>query len=410
LPQFLNKVLIFLPKNQTSKKREATMSKFDKNTPLFQLINCKSYEILAAKWDIDKHVRTLTTKELIGALIEAFVLRLSSTRQIEDTLGIPHSTLSDAMASRCSGFFEDLCDEILLDIRKRTENRKIRRAIRELLAIDSSECDVHGSMFERPGWAKKKGDGKTASFKLHVIWNVDQDWVEDFLITGNRKHDSPAALKLKIQSGKTYVFDRAYNDLRFWLNIIQEQSDFVTRLKDSASISALRLLIVDVIKESGDHDGVLYDGEYEPSATVANRYKGELQGIKFRHIVFRDPDTKKIFDFVTSNFDSMAEEIAAIYKRRWAVELLFRWLKGHLNIRRLPLKNNNAVEVQIAVAIMVQLLLQLKKIATQYQGTLWQLLQMIRAKLHQQGLSGTASRDGCRWSSPSAGTLERFNL
>jgi len=386
------------------------VGKIGKDTPLFQLINRESYEFLAAKWDIDKHVRTLTTKELIGALIEAFVLRLDSTRQIEDTLGIPHSTLSDAMAARCSGFFEELCDDILLDIRKRTESRKIKRAIKELLAIDSSECDVHGSMFDRPGWAKKKGDGRTAGFKLHVVWNVDQEWVEDFLITGNRKHDSPAALKLKLQSGKTYVFDRAYNDIRFWLNIIQEQSDFVTRLKDSASISALRSLIVDVIKARGDHDGVLYDGGYKPSVPVVNRYKEELEGIKFRHIVFRDPDTKKIFDFVTSDFDSEAEEIAAIYKRRWAVELLFRWLKGHLDIRRLPLKNNNAVEVQMAVAIMVQLLLRLKKVVTQFRGTLWQLLQAIRAKLHQQGLSGTEPRDGCRWSSASAGTLEISTL
>ncbi len=386
------------------------MGKIGKDTPLFQLINFERYEWLAAKWEIDKHVRTLTTKELIGALIEAFVLRLGSTRQIEETLGIPHSTLSDAMATRCSGFFMELCDDILLDIRKRTESRKIRRAIKELLAIDSSECDVHGSMFDRPGWAKKKGVGKTAGFKLHVVWNVDQEWVEDFLITGNRKHDSPAASRLKLQSGKTYVFDRAYNDLGFWLDIIKEQSDFVTRLKDSATIRALRTTIIDATKESGDYDGVLHDGEYKPSAAMVKRYKEELEDVKFRHIVFRDPDTKKMFDFVTSDFKSEAEEIAAIYKRRWAVELLFRWLKGHLDIRRLPLKNNNAVEVQMAVAIMVQLLLRLKKIITQFQGTLWQLLDKIRSKLHRQGLMGSESREGCRWSRPPDGTLTLSNL
>ena len=380
------------------------MGKIGKDTPLFQLINRESYEWLAAKWDIDKSVRTLTTEELIGALIEAFVLRLESTRQIEGTLGIAHSTLSDAMATRCSGFFDELCDEILLDIRKRSENRKIKRAIKELLAIDSSECDTHGSMFDRPGWAKKRSDGKTAGFKLHVVWNVDQEWVEDFLITGNRKHDSPAALKLKLQSGKTYVYDRAYNDLRFWLNIIQAQSDFVTRLKDSKSISALRTSIVEGLKSS-DHDGVLYDGEYKPSAALGNRYKEELKRIKFRHIVFRDPDTKKVFDFVTSDFESEAEEIAAIYKRRWAVELLFRWLKGHLNIRRLPLKNANAVEVQMAVAIMTQLLLRLKKMLIEFRGTLWQLLQAMRVELHRHGLSGSGSRDGCRWSAATISNL-----
>ena len=185
----------------------------------------------------------------------------------------------------------------------------------------------------------------------------------------------------------------------------------MTRLKDSASIRALRASIIDEIKASGDHDGVLYDGKYKPSAAVANRYKEELKGIKFRHIVFRDPETKKIFDFVTSDFDSEAEEIAAIYKRRWAVELLFRWLKGHLDIRRLPLKNNNnAVEVQMAMAIMVQLLLRLKKLATEFRGTLWRLLQTIRTELYRHGLSGSQSRDGCRWSNSPESTLAHSDL
>ncbi len=100
------------------------------------------------------------------------------------------------------------------------------------------------------------------------------------------------------------------------------------------SSSFNRATIVDAVKENGDYDGVLYDGEYKPSAAVVKRYKAELEAVRFRHIVFRDPDTKKIFDFVTSDFKSDAEDIAAIYKRRWAVELLFRWLKGHLDIRR----------------------------------------------------------------------------
>lgn len=379
------------------------MRKSRKDASMFQLIDRKMFNALADKHGIDKGVRTLTTWEMTAALVEALTLRLGSFRQIEDTLRIPRSTLADAMGSRCSGFFQELCDAILLEIRGRTENRKIKRAIRELLAIDSSECEVHGSLFDRPSWAKKIGDDRRASLKFHVVWNVDKEWVEDFSITGNRKHDSPVASRFKLQADKVYVFDRAYNDLGFWLKIMTAGSDFVTRLKDCKNLSSFR---IKVITKAGDIDGVLYDGFYEPSVSVAYRHRDELEGVRFRHVIYRDPKTKKIFDFVSSDLDISAQDIADIYKRRWAVELLFRWLKGHLDVRRLPLKNSNAAEVQMAAVVLVQLLLQLKKIATKFKGTLWQLLQSIRAELNRVALTGSAVPDDCRWSSaPNANLL-----
>ncbi|MFZ9595140.1 MAG: transposase, partial [Bdellovibrionia bacterium] len=75
------------------------------------------------------------------------------------------------------------------------------------------------------------------------------------------------------------------------------------------------------------------------------------------------------------------------YKRRWAVELLFRWLKSHLEIRYLAVKDANAVKIQLAVAVLIQLLLQLKKILTDYQGTLWELLRSLRTAQTRQFLA-----------------------
>lgn len=119
--------------------------------------------------------------------------------------------------------------------------------------------------------------------------------------------------------------------------------------------------------------------------------------IQFRYIVYRDPDTKKTFYFVTSDFKASAQTIADTYKRRWAVELLFRWLKGHLDIRYLPVKSTNAVNIQLAAAVMLQLLLQLRKIAARYAGTLWELLRHLRSTLIRESLYLNGSPDGCRW-------------
>lgn len=346
---------------------------------------------------MDKWVRELKTWEFTCGLLTMMMTRLSSYREVEETLGIPRATFGDAMNERFHGFFEELCDEILFAIRGRTRDRKAKRAIRQILAIDSTECRVHGSLFSEPGWQSKCSKQHQAACKLHVVWDINGEWIEDFVITGVRRHDSPVSLRFELAADKTYVFDRAYNDIQFWLKIMNAGSHFVTRLK-GMSIAKLK---AGKRAESKACDGVLHDGIYQPClAALRDVPEAERLNVKFRYIVYRDPDTKKIFYFVTSDFDSPAQMIADTYKRRWAVELLFRWLKGHLDIRYLSTKNTNAVRIQLAIAVLLQLLLQLKKIIDQFAGTLWELLRKMRTTLVRKSLCASGSPPECRWRSP----------
>ena len=353
-----------------------------KGKALIQLIDKKSFDALVEKWGVDNWVRKLSTWEFTGALINVMLLRIDSYREMEATLGIARSTFGDALCTKDFGFFQDLCDLVLGQIRAKTQNRKIKKALRQILAIDSTEARVHGSLFSEAGWELKRADGHQAGVKLHVVWNIDGQWVEDFRITPVRRHDSPVSLQLLLSKNKIYVFDRAYNDFDFWLNIINVASDFVTRLKDCARY---RYLEMKVVNQCVDQDGVLYDGEYTPTKASSAKACQE-SNVHLRHIVYRDPETKRVFHFVTSDLKLKAETIASIYKQRWTVELLFRWLKGHLNIRQLQARNKNAARVQLAVAILIKLLLQLKKIKESLSGTLWDILRAIRANLNRRAL------------------------
>ena len=370
------------------------MRQHHKGRSLFQLIGIKRFNALADKWGVDKGVRELSTWELTQALLSCFVLQIKSYRDVEATLGIPDSTFGDAIRERNSGFFQELCDLILLDIRAKTESRKIKKAIRQILAIDSTEIKVHGSLFSEPGWKQKhcKNEHKAAA-KLHVVWDVDGEWIDDFIITPGRRNDSPVSLELRLLPGKMYVFDRAYNDFDLWEKIVSTKSDFVTRLKDCPRI---RYLQIKVLRKMKNKDGVLYDQPYRPTNN-----KNRKKNIKLRHVIYRDPASQKIFHFICSDSKITGQVIADIYKRRWAVELLFRWLKGHLDIRRLPVKTKNAVRVLLAVAVLFQLLLQLKKIKDQFKGTLWSLLRVIRSSSIRKSLVDTGPPEGCRWTSAS---------
>ena len=98
--------------------------------------------------------------------------------------------------------------------------------------------------------------------------------------------------------------------------------------------------------------------------------------------MYRDPETLKIFHFVTSDFHSRAQKIADLYRKRWSVELLFRWLKGHLKVRTLDARTPNAVKVQLTLAVLVQLLIQLYRTVTHNEDklSLWECLRQIRTQ------------------------------
>ncbi len=366
------------------------MKQFGKGATLLQLIDRKKFDELCDKWRMDKGTRSFTTWEHTCTHIMAYVLRLESLREIEATLFVARSTFSDANAKRSSGFFDELCTMVLTQIQS-VGGRKVKRAIK---ALDSTRCHVHGSLADFPLWRDKKAHEKTAHAKLHCIWNIDGEWIEDFRVTPGSKGDSPIASQFEISSESTYVFDRAYNDLNFWWKIVRNKSHFVTRLKECA---ARRIKKVLLLAENKDKVGVLWEGENKPIPMTFSRCPDVPKDIKFRHIIYRDPESKKIFDFVTSDFEADAQEIADIYKKRWAVELLFRWLKGHLRIRRFAAKNRNAMKTQLAVSVLVQLLIQLYRIQNKFRGSLWECLRTLRMALAKHGLGVSGLQTYDRW-------------
>jgi hypothetical protein len=356
------------------------MSQSDKAKSLLQLIDRKKFDALCQKWEMDKGVRSFFTWQQTGVLVMSYLLRLESSREVEAVLGIARSTFCDANQNRPAGFFEELCQRILEELRGQCRSRKIKRAIRQLLAIDSTECGIHGSISSYLPWRQKRS--KQGAAKLHVVWNIDGQWVEDFRITPGRRNDSPVAKQFILSSANMYVFDRAYNDIDFWWKIKEAGSDFTSRLKDCPKRHYQRQLVLETV---GEKVGVLWEGEWRPSAQSLKHHPEVGKDFKCRHIIYRDCETKKIFDFITSDWKSSAQRIADIYKKRWAVELLFRWFKGHLKIRYFETRNPNAVKIQLTVAVLVQLLIQYYRIVSLFQGTLWECLRAIRIELTLRG-------------------------
>lgn len=336
---------------------------------LFQLLPAVRLKELIAKWDVDKNVRSLSTEKLLRVLLLGNLFQLESFREMEGAFGVPKSTLSDACALRASGFFTDLCDEVWKLIAAHPRNKNTHR----LLAIDSSECRVDGRMLKFKGW--RKGSGQLAAIKFHAVLDVHAEATCDFRVTHVTASDLTTAKLFSLEKGVTYVFDRAYVDLKLWLKITACGSHFVTRLKKFPRQEIMRKHL----RLDPTACGVLHDRSWTPSYTACVRNKIKQKTIKFRHVIYRDGESGKLFEFITSDFESKAEEVAETYRKRWRVELLFRWLKSHLKFRKFSPRSPNGVRVFLAVAVLLHLLICLKRLLDLPNLSLVELFRSLRA-------------------------------
>ena len=97
-------------------------------------------------------------------------------------------------------------------------------------------------------------------------------------------------------------------------------------------------------------------------------------------------DTGKELRILTNDLDAPAEEIAELYKRRWQVELFFRWIKQTLKIRHFLGTSNNAVRIQVAVALIAFLVLRLAQAAAKTIKSPLAFARLVRANLMHRRL------------------------
>ena len=171
------------------------------------------------------------------------------------------------------------------------------------------------------------------------------------------------------------MFDKGYCNYNWWHSIALTPARWVTRFKKDAALNYL--------SERACADNILRDSVVAfalrtPRGGHRNSYSTPL-----RRIEVSRPDRAPLV-LATNDLDSPAEKIAALYKQRWQIELLFKWVKQHLQIRRFVGYNENAVRIQLLTALIAYMLVLLLKYATGFKGSLWMLLVQLRHSLFQR--------------------------
>ena len=174
----------------------------------------------------------------------------------------------------------------------------------------------------------------------------------------------------RLPKGSIITFDKGYVDNAQYEKFSENQIWYVTRLKDNAVYKSTKDF--DVQSDSAvqkDEEITLYNG-----TNKKNQHQARL-------IEYWDAENKRMFEFLTNNFDLSAEKIARIYKQRWQIELPFKQLKQNFPLKYFLGDNENAIEIQIWAAMLANLLITLIKSKVKRSWAFSNLLSVIRQQL-----------------------------
>jgi len=312
------------------------------------------------KYGADDLSRTLTTKQHAIALIYGQMSGATSLREIVAGLEshaarlyhvgsgpVKRSTLSDANNVRPWQVFGELCTQMLGQA-----HRGLRRSLKDAVRlIDSTSVKLSSLSAD---WATFSTDVFGA--KAHIVYDPHADRPVYFAVTPAKVNDITVAKAMPIEPGVTYVYDLGYYDYGWWAALDEAGCRFVTRLKKNTPFAAVHENPV----PKGSN--IISDRIGHLPARLAKSRKNPLQ-VPVREIVVVS-DTGAILRVVTNDLDAKAPDIADLYKQRWQIELFFRWVKQTLRIKRFIGVSENAVRIQIAIALIAFVLLRLAQ-ATQ---------------------------------------------
>lgn len=309
----------------------------------------------------------LTSRESMRDLMMSLEAHKSKYYHLGFGSSISRRNLGIANERRNCKMFEEFAYVLIEEARKSCYKRDFEIEVEgEVYALDSTTIDLCLSVFWWAEFRKHKG-----GIKLHTLLDVKTSIPSFFYISNAKVHDVNILDLIAYESGSFYVMDKAYIDFKRLHKIHLNGSYFVTRAKNNMRFK--RMYSNPVNKNTGvqcDQIGKLET--YYPKKDYPD---------KIRRIKYFDKDHNRVFVFITNNFDLEPLEIAALYKKRWEVELFFKWLKQHLKIKSFWGVTLNAVKTQMYCAIIAYCLVAIVGNKLKVNRTIYEILQILSISL-----------------------------
>lgn len=273
------------------------------------------------------------------------------------------STLAYANEHRPWQLYRDVFGALLSRCQSIAPGHKFRFR-NKLYSLDATTITLCASMFDWARYKRKKG-----GVKVHLLLDHDGYLPTFAVIREARTFDIEVARTLDLQADSIVVFDRAYNDFRFFYDLTRRGVFFVTRMKDGT-----RFTVTEERKPPA-RSAVIAD----QTIVMVKEFDG-VDPAPLRLVTVEGDDGKPV-SFITNIFHLSARTVAAIYRDRWQVEKFFRAIKQNLRIKTFVGTSENALHIQIWTALTAMLILRYLTFLSTYAWSLSNLVAMLRFQL-----------------------------
>ncbi len=346
----------------------------------------KTFHRLVARYGADHRIRTLSCADQFRVMAFAQLTYRESLRDIEACLSaqadklyhmgireaVARSTLARANELRDWRVYADFAQRLIAQARKLYATDSLGLGVEltnTVYALDSTTIDLCLSMFPWAAFRSTK-----AAVKMHTLLDL-RGAIPSFIHVSEGKLSDVNVLDLLVpEPGAYYVMDRGYVDFQRLYTLHQAGAFFVTRAK--SNLDAHRLYSAPTDRATG----ILCDQTIALDGFYAQRHYPE----HLRRIRFHDPDTGKRLVFLTNQTTLAPLTICALYKKRWSVELFFKWVKQHLRIKRFYGTSENAVKTQLWIAVSVYVLIAIIKKQLNLEASLYTLLQILSVTVFEK--------------------------
>lgn len=348
-------------------------------TQVTEFLPQRIFDKLVIKYDGNKYIKhftcwnqllcmvfgQLTNRDSLRDLLVAINAHSGKAYHLGFGKNITLSNLAKANLNRNSKIFEEFAYHLIAVARRDRSNDDFQIK-GQVYAFDSTTIDLCLHVFWWARFRKNKG-----GIKLHTLLDINTHIPAFVHITPAAVHDMNAMDYLLYEAGAYYILDRGYVDYSRLYKITKHSAFFVIRAKGNLQFNRM------------------YSRKFDKTSGVRSDQIGKLSGFyvskdypdKLRKIKFYDQETDRTFFFLTNNFDLSAAQVAFLYKKRWEIELFFKWIKQHLKVKAFWGTSENAVRIQIYSAIIAYCLVAIVRAKLKVERSTYEILQVLGISL-----------------------------
>ena len=349
---------------------------------LMEFLPRHEFSACVARYRGDRRVRDFSCRDQFLCMAFAQLTGRESLRDVETCLRavtpklyhagfrsrIAKSTLADANERRDWRIYADFAQSLIARARRLYAREPLEIELEAAAyALDSTVIELSLGLFP---WAHAQR--RKAAVKMHTLLELHGDIPAFVRVSSVKISDAALLDAIPLEAGAYYVLDRGYNDFGRLRRLTEAGAFFVVRIRKNIVFRRRAGRAVDKTTGLRCDQTVLF----------SDRRTHAKYPLPLRRVAFVDAHGRR-FRFLTNDFRLPPLAVAQLYRRRWQVELFFKWIKQHLRLRRFFGRSPNAVKTQVWIAVSVYVLVAVVRRELGVERTMYEILQILSVTLFE---------------------------